>query len=260
MSISRQAQFSFQQSCPDVLDQYEIIDDHATLIYSMVPPDPPWSGDNGLLCARLEVADHDGWVGLGFSRDGKMGGSDAIVGIPNEGSVLKYDLSDDWADPMPEERQTLGNVSIRSTLDGTVMEFTKLLAEEGEIEIAWDGANTFLHARGGDSFPEYHTTRLAFELNNAVPTWSPSFAPTKAPTGQPTAMPVTGSPTVQPSSSPVTEGPTATPTQTPTAAPTPKPTVESAAPAEGTSSAGTGPQYWKLHLATLIVAAMLWSF
>lgn len=32
------------------------------------------------------------WAGIGFSPDGMMVGSDAVVGLPDEASVLEYDL------------------------------------------------------------------------------------------------------------------------------------------------------------------------
>jgi hypothetical protein len=102
-----------------------------------------------------------------------MVGSDAIIGVPEDGTVLKYDLDGKGSVqqvPMSTEKQTLRDTSI-SVQDGkTVMEFTKLLVEDGELPISEDGTNTFLHARGGSVFG-YHDTRSAFEMafdNDAV--------------------------------------------------------------------------------------------
>lgn len=37
-------------------------------------------------------AELPGWVALGFSSNGYMVGSDAVVGVPNQGTALEYDL------------------------------------------------------------------------------------------------------------------------------------------------------------------------
>ena len=158
------------RSCPETLTESTEIDSSATLFYAMVPSDPAGS-DNGLLCARLEVTE-DGWVGIAISEDGTMAGSKAIIGVPDEGTVLKYQLSgengalggDGSPNPMPDEQQTLMNASV-GRRDGTViMEFTTFLVEPGEVPILEAGTNTFLHARGGSSLG-YHSARLSFELD-----------------------------------------------------------------------------------------------
>jgi hypothetical protein len=55
--------------------------------------------------------------------------------------------------PLPESQQTLTNASIKigKTAEGikTVMKFTKLLKEQGEIEV-YTGGNTFIWAHGSD--------------------------------------------------------------------------------------------------------------
>jgi hypothetical protein len=125
----------------------------------VVPAEPSGSG-NGLLCGRVEAV-HDGWVGIGFSADGLMAGSQAVIGIPLEGTVLKYDLTS-AATPMSEERQTLTDTSITLGVEGMViMEFAKLLVEEGEVPILEDAENTFLHARGSVTLG-YHSSRTSF--------------------------------------------------------------------------------------------------
>ena len=144
-----------QLTCPDALDQSAIIDSSATLYYAVVPSDPAGSG-NGLLCCRLEVEDQDGWIGMGFSADGLMTGSQAVIGIPADGTVLKYDLTYTAA-PMSDDRQTLTGTAIAAEADGRViMEFAKLLVEEGEVAILVGAENRFIHARG-PSLLGYHT-------------------------------------------------------------------------------------------------------
>ncbi|CAN0403390.1 unnamed protein product, partial [Scytosiphon promiscuus] len=33
------------------------------------------------------------WTGIGFSSDGMMVGSDAVVGLPDDASVLEYEMT-----------------------------------------------------------------------------------------------------------------------------------------------------------------------
>ncbi len=129
-----------------------MIDPSATLYYAVVPSDPADSG-NGLFCGRLEAV-NDGWVGIGFSPDGEMAGSQAVIGVPADGTVLKYDLTT-TATPMDGARQTLTGTSIVES-DGTVlMVFEKLLVEDGEVPIVEDAENRFIHARGAGALG-YH--------------------------------------------------------------------------------------------------------
>ena len=132
-------------TCPDSLDQsMEIGID--TLYYAVVPSQPAGSG-NGLLCGRLETEDHDGWISIGFSADGSMAGSQAIIGVPSAGTVLKYDLTS-TATPMSEDRQTLSGTSLTEVNGMVIIEFTKLLIEDGEVPILEGAENTFIYARG----------------------------------------------------------------------------------------------------------------
>ena len=115
------------------------------LYYAIVPP---------YLCGRLEVEheDGEGWIGLGFSGFTKMDDGWAIVGIPAEGTVLKYDLFHDVATAMDTTKQTLNGTSITSSGDGlVVMEFVTLMEEDGEVPILV-GENPVLFSYGGAEF------------------------------------------------------------------------------------------------------------
>jgi len=192
--------------CPGTLDKSKTIDSSATLYYAVVSSSNGF--DNGIMCGRLEVANHDGWISLGFSTTGRMKDSQAIVGIPDTGKVEKYDLAINQAYPMTEDKQTLRDTSISSG----VLTFTKLLKEDGEITIKEEGDNTFLFAKGGDAFG-YHSSRSVFTLDlsstpissepptTSTPTYSPTevrtYSPTYSltqsfPTWSPTQMPVVG--------------------------------------------------------------------
>eukprot|EP00584_Thalassiosira_punctigera_P019506 CAMPEP_0172555966 /NCGR_PEP_ID=MMETSP1067-20121228/62037_1 /TAXON_ID=265564 ORGANISM="Thalassiosira punctigera, Strain Tpunct2005C2" /NCGR_SAMPLE_ID=MMETSP1067 /ASSEMBLY_ACC=CAM_ASM_000444 /LENGTH=646 /DNA_ID=CAMNT_0013344617 /DNA_START=62 /DNA_END=2002 /DNA_ORIENTATION=- len=152
--------------CPDTLDGHMDIDESATFYYAIVPSNPAES-NNGILCGRLEV-ENDGWIGFATARDVGtlfMNGAEAIIGVPEENSVLKYDLTG-TATAMSTDSQTLMNTSITQDDGKTTMEFAKLLVEDGEIPIVEKGENTFLHARGGSSLG-YHgvTSRVSFKLD-----------------------------------------------------------------------------------------------
>ena len=128
-------------------------------------PSSPIESNNGILCARLEVVNNDdGWIGVGFPSSGTMENSQAVIGIYDEDTVLKYDLASGQASQMSDDKQTLQDASI-TIMDGkTIMEFTKLLVEDDEVEILEEGENIFLHAWGGSALG-YHTGRLSFTID-----------------------------------------------------------------------------------------------
>ncbi|KAL3783346.1 hypothetical protein ACHAW5_010888 [Stephanodiscus triporus] len=100
-----------------------------------------------------------------------MAGSSAVIGLPSDGTVLKYDLTD-AATLMSDDRQTLSGTSLEVVSgeggDGAanmvVMEFVKLLVEDGEVPISEYGNNNFIHARGTSELG-YHTGRFAFVID-----------------------------------------------------------------------------------------------
>lgn len=175
--------------CPKNLDDSVTIDTSAVLYYAIVPTEV---GNNGIMCGRLEVVTHKGWVAVAISLDGMMIGSDAIIGEPSTKSVLKYNLNGKAAnlvDAMDTARQTLEDTSIVEDKGTTIMTFTKRLVEPGEIPITSRGKNMFLHARGDDTTIGYHSVRGTFTLD---------FATTDPPTPQPTEGATTPQPTVVP--------------------------------------------------------------
>jgi hypothetical protein len=123
----------------------------------------------------------DNWIGLGFSLDGNMVGSEAVIAGAGQ-EPKKYHLGGRWPGPggvveMPESQQTLIDAGVRVKWDegpnGWIplmkMRFTKIMKEEGEIEIK-PGENTFLYAQGQTpSFPSYHIARGSFPLTLPLP-------------------------------------------------------------------------------------------
>lgn len=192
------------KTCPDgSLDRQIVIDPSATLYYHLEPSDPGES--NGILCGRLEVANNNGgWIGLGWSLNGNMIGGEAIIGLAEARSVLKYSLSakvESGVTPMPAARQTLTNTSIRLVNNKTIMTFTKMLREiNDEIEIYETGPNAFLHARGsnGQTLGYHDQGRVVFvkDFLDDILTDPPTPVPTPFPTRRPTPIPTPISSTV----------------------------------------------------------------
>mmetsp|Transcript_7826 Transcript_7826/g.15970 ORF Transcript_7826/g.15970 Transcript_7826/m.15970 type:complete len:821 (+) Transcript_7826:147-2609(+) len=148
--------------CPSSFESFVQIDEAASMQYSIVESDDPL--ESGIFCGRLFVDSSDEWVAIAFSEDGNMPGSDAIVAVLEEESVLKYHLG--GRDPsavilMEDDRQTLQDTFVGVYGTMAVVEFTKLLVEEDEVTINGNGLNIFLHARG-DVWPGYHVSRTVF--------------------------------------------------------------------------------------------------
>lgn len=117
----------------------------------------------------------ESWVSIGFSSNGEMIGSDAVVGLPSSGAVLKYGLSSyvqtTGVLPLPEAQQTLIETSI--VQDGgtgtTRLQFTKIMDEAGEVPIVL-GSNIFIGAIGMDNAFFYHGKRDSFGIELLVAT------------------------------------------------------------------------------------------
>ena len=167
-------------TCPKDLQQVVNVDQSTVLRYDIVLTE---TGNNGIMCGRLEVSNHKGWVALAVSTDGKMIGSDAIIGEPSTKSVLKYNLDGKAANlvvPMETAKQTLTGTSIAEDKGTTIMTFTNRLIEPDQIPINPQGKNIFLHARGPDGFVGYHNSRTSFTLDFTKPV-VPTVQPTEEP-------------------------------------------------------------------------------
>jgi hypothetical protein len=146
-------------ACPTSLDATYEIDDGVTLYYAI---------SNGLFCARIKAKnDGSSWMGLGFSPDGMMDGSVAVIGVPNDGSVLKYQLTSS-ANVMDGNMQTLAYAKLDTGDDDgdgyMTMEFAKSLVEEGEVSIIENAENRMIYAMG-DGEVGYHWMRISFVID-----------------------------------------------------------------------------------------------
>ena len=92
-----------------------------------------------------------------------MIGSQAVIGVPEQSTVLKY-LTSKYGDvPLSEDRQTLSGISITVEGEKAIMEFTKLLVKAGEVPTMEGTENIFIYAAGVeyDGILEYHSERAS---------------------------------------------------------------------------------------------------
>eukprot|EP00984_Skeletonema_dohrnii_P000920 scaffold299_cov137-Skeletonema_dohrnii-CCMP3373.AAC.2 len=142
--------------CPTNLSQSESLLDDLSLYFEVI-------GDT--LCMRLEY-DNEGWIGLGFSTpNGRMVGSTAIIGLPDEKEAKYYALdgmAESMITPLPESEQTLQEATILQNDGFTVMTFAKSLTDDEHISM---GENTFIFAAANSNQFGYHDKRGAVTLN-----------------------------------------------------------------------------------------------
>jgi hypothetical protein len=101
------------------------------------------------------VYEGEGWLGFGFSSNGRMTGASAVIGLPDEplgptnpGKYFMDGRTLGAVQLVPDQEQTLTNTSITQNATHTTMKFTKRLAEDGELTITANGQNTFIYATG----------------------------------------------------------------------------------------------------------------
>ena len=110
-----------------------------------------------------------GWVGFAISENGNMVGSLAVIGLPDEDvgptNPGKYDLEAiTVAGVVLTDQQTLMDGNIEQNETHTVLTFTKLVEEEGELSINPTGNNFFLVAAGTANELAFHAVRQPFEV------------------------------------------------------------------------------------------------
>jgi hypothetical protein len=109
----------------------------------------------------------DKWLGVGFSVDGQMQNAEAVLGLPGK-MPRKYDLngkSIDTVVEMPANKQTLIDASLEvDAEERTVLRFTKIMKEEGEIEIKQGGEIYLLYALGTSQELGYHAERKSLKV------------------------------------------------------------------------------------------------
>ena len=138
-----------------------------------------------------------------------MIGSEAIIGLPLDGTVQKYHMNSEKVEgvfPRVESEQTLQDEQVWQSAGKTYLRFTKKLVEPGEIPINYQGINYFLWAYGYENELGLHdkktgTGAFSLDVTSCVP-----------PVVQPTVtLPTTDPPVADV----IVQDPTASPTKAP---------------------------------------------
>lgn len=159
-----------------------------------------------------------GWLGIGFSDNGLMAPSTAIVALPNEpvgdSNPAKYHITSAYDGGMQRDMEpSLTDASIRQDENTTILAFTIPLLRQGETPILFNDTNHIIYAFGYGNGFSYHADRdsvslkftpclanvedenandeaaedLAVEMPTGVPqTEAPVDKVTETPTGPPT--------------------------------------------------------------------------
>ena len=163
---------------------YEITSDYLFEYRVNVPEDTSIDECSGCsLSIKLTYDDVTSWIGFAFSTTGQMVGSEAIIGAP--GMIpAKYYLTGKLETqilPMEKNKQTLIDPKVEIIDGQTVLSFTKVLVEEGEIALSMRD-NTFLWAHGTDIDTTYHGGNkgsFSIDLLNTNSPRSHAFGSTK---------------------------------------------------------------------------------
>lgn len=148
--------------CPSELTGVESITSTLTMYYSLVLSD----SEPGILCARIESAT-DSWLGWGINPSGEMIGGEAVIGLPDQGTVRKFMLNDESMEgvvEMEEAAQTLMETSIVQENGMTIMSFAKYLDEDQYGIAASGSANSFIYAIGSSNTLGFHADEGNFVL------------------------------------------------------------------------------------------------
>lgn len=140
-------QVAGQSPCPAELTQTADLSSTESLYYEVI---------DGIFCARIE-SESEGWLGFGISPNGAMVPAEAVIGLPDDGTVLKYDLTSKATSgvvPMSDDKQTLLDTSIVQDGGKTTMTFAKVM-DEDEYPLVM-GENTCIYAQAGSNTLGYH--------------------------------------------------------------------------------------------------------
>lgn len=107
------------------------------------------------------------WLGFAFATDpDDMVPNVAIIGLPDEDQVQKYDLTGQDVSlviPITESTPSLTNPSITQNDTHTILQFTQPLSQSSssnnEVSVTLDASNTFIWAVGSSNTLAYHFGR-----------------------------------------------------------------------------------------------------
>ena len=156
---------------------------------------------NETVTVQLEYVG-EAWLSFGFSTSFAMVPNVAVIGLPDVGTVLKYNMTSkllDGVTPLSDEQQTLTDISITQENGITILTYTQPLNEVGEVPVLANEQNTYIWANGFSNPLNIHDSMSrggAFTMINECLKIGETFSPTVPPTITPTASPVTRMPVV----------------------------------------------------------------
>ncbi|CAB1102190.1 unnamed protein product [Ectocarpus sp. CCAP 1310/34] len=228
------------------LDEYEFMHSptHGFIIY--------WTHDTDTVSFMVE-AESEQWTAVGFSPDGDMVGSDAVIYRPEDEEVSEQFLdaqSEVVLDRDEDDRDTdeLSDIEFSQDGDDTTFSFTRnttpdsslkqTLPEEpgSQIHLIW--------ALGNDNAFGYHgqSSRGSFQVDLFCPGADGTPAPSAAATVSPTVGGRTPAPSTAAGATPApTEGVATTPAPSTAAGATPAPTAAVATTPAPSTAAGATP-------------------
>uniref|UniRef100_A0A7S1UQC6 Cytochrome b561 domain-containing protein n=1 Tax=Grammatophora oceanica TaxID=210454 RepID=A0A7S1UQC6_9STRA len=164
------ASTSDSNTSPVVLAECESNLEGATHSIALTPDVTLHYGVGEETLTGILVYQGEGWIGHAFSADGKMVGSTAIIGKPDEGTVELYSLGDQSVSGVvsaPDQSPLLAEgTSIKQENGVTTLRFVHLLKDGNTEWIQKTGLNTFLFALGVDNkFPAYHKERESYRID-----------------------------------------------------------------------------------------------
>jgi DOMON domain len=149
----------------------------------------------------------EAWVSFGFSNSIYMIPNVAVIGLPNEGTVRKYNMTNrDLAGvfELPASQQTLMNTSITQVNGVTTLQYTHYLQQPDEVTVQ-EGQNTFIWAFGlSNPLASHDTVSRGGRTTNVATCLAvgETPAPVPPPTPSPTVAPVTSRPVAAPKPTP----------------------------------------------------------
>ena len=125
------------------------------------------------ILSKLVYSGGEVWIAVGTSTSGNMIGSEAVLGLPQINTVKKVYLQGKSVSGVvdaPSSKQTLSDKSITTTNGVSVLMYSKLLDEPGEIPLSTEGSTILLFAIGASTQLGLHTKRVAvsIDLNQCV--------------------------------------------------------------------------------------------
>ncbi|GJP54382.1 hypothetical protein CLOM_g13476 [Closterium sp. NIES-68] len=104
------------------------------------------------LQAKAGTASAKSWFAIGWTPDGQMSGSDAVVRIPSSDTPGRYFL-DGYSNVRATTSFAISSASIESTSSaGTVMKFSRSSGDGGNVQVKPQGRSQMVWAYGADAW------------------------------------------------------------------------------------------------------------